>query len=60
MSFDRRAGGHAFDFDAGVCARCGMTREHYQDHAQPPCPGTKIGERRGRERDATLIVPDDE
>jgi hypothetical protein len=32
MTFDRTSGGHAFDFSAGVCQRCRMTREHYEDN----------------------------
>jgi hypothetical protein len=39
MAFDRRAGGHAFDFDREVCVKCGMTREFYQDNGKPPCKG---------------------
>jgi hypothetical protein len=41
MTFDRMSGGHAFDFDAGVCQRCGMTRKHYQDNGEPRCTGRK-------------------
>ncbi len=41
MTFDRMSGGHAFDFSAGVCQRCGMTREHYQDNGKPPCTAKK-------------------
>jgi len=39
MAFDRRAGGHAFDFNRDVCAKCGMTREQYEDNGNPPCKG---------------------
>jgi ribosomal protein L37E len=39
MVFDRRAGGHAFNFSSGVCAKCGMTREHFQDNDKPACKG---------------------
>jgi hypothetical protein len=39
MVFDRNAKGHAFDFSRGVCVKCGMNREHYQDNGQPQCTG---------------------
>jgi ribosomal protein L37E len=39
MAFDRRAGGHAFDFDREVCVKCGMSREYYEDNGKPPCRG---------------------
>ena len=39
MAFDRRAGGHAFDFDREVCVKCGMTREHFEDNGKPQCKG---------------------
>ena len=41
MSFDRHAGGHAFDFDRGVCTKCEMTREFFKDHGEPSCTGRK-------------------
>jgi hypothetical protein len=41
MTFDRSSGGHAFDFSAGVCERCGMTREYFQDNGEPRCSGNK-------------------
>jgi hypothetical protein len=41
MAFDRRSGNHAFDFDAGVCQRRGMSREQYEDNGKPPCTGRK-------------------
>ena len=30
MRFDRRAGGHNFDFDTDVCTRCGIDRRWWQ------------------------------
>jgi hypothetical protein len=36
--------GHNFEPDTGLCTRCGMTLQEYQDHGKPPCPGNK-GER---------------
>jgi hypothetical protein len=39
MAFDRRAGGHSFDFSRDVCAKCGMTRELFEDNGKPPCQG---------------------
>jgi hypothetical protein len=29
--------GHVFDFDTEVCAKCGMTKEHYEYNGKPPC-----------------------
>jgi hypothetical protein len=53
MTFDRRSGNHAFDFDAGVCQFCGMTREYYEDNGKPLCTGKKS---ETRER---LPIPDE-
>jgi hypothetical protein len=39
MAFDRMAGGHRFDFSRGVCQRCGMSREKFEDHGRPRCTG---------------------
>jgi hypothetical protein len=39
MPFDREGGGHAFDLISKKCGRCGMTREAYEDHGKPRCPG---------------------
>ena len=39
MAFDRQAGGHAFDFNRGVCEKCGMTREQFEDNGEPRCKG---------------------
>jgi hypothetical protein len=48
MAFDRTSGGHRFDFSSGVCHRCGMTREHYEDNGKPICRG-KPADRRKRQ-----------
>jgi hypothetical protein len=45
MAFKRDSGGHAFDFSTGVCAKCDMTREYFQDNKQPPCTGRKPDKR---------------
>jgi hypothetical protein len=45
VAFKRNAGGHAFDFSTGVCAKCDMTREDYQDKGQPACTGRKPDKR---------------
>jgi len=45
MKLDRQTGGHAFSFDAGVCAKCGMFREHYEDNGKPRCAGVKPPQR---------------
>jgi hypothetical protein len=37
MRFDRRAGGHNFDFDTDVCTRCGIDRRQYRDGGNPEC-----------------------
>jgi hypothetical protein len=54
MTFKRNAGGHAFDFSTGVCAKCDMTREDYQDKGQPACAGQKPAKREA------FRVPDDD
>jgi hypothetical protein len=41
MPFNRNAGGHSFAFRDDVCAKCGMTRPHFEDNGEPPCPGRK-------------------
>ena len=41
MVFDRSSGGHAFGVSTGVCAKCSMTREHYEDNGEPRCTGGK-------------------
>jgi len=55
MAFNRNAGGHAFDFSTGVCAKCDMTREHYEDNGQPACIGCKPAK-----REAFRVPNDDE
>jgi len=50
MAFDRQADGHEFDFKTGVCAKCGMTREAYEDKGHPPCEPKKKG----------IPIPDDD
>jgi len=54
MPFDRRAGGHAFDFHRGVCVKCGMTREYYQDNGEPVCSGRAEASRR-RQNEPRII-----
>lgn len=54
VAFNRNAGGHAFDFSAGVCAKCDMTREDYQDKGQPACTG-----RKPEKREAFRVSDDD-
>ena len=51
MVFNRTAGGHAFDFDRGVCLKCGITRERYEDSGEPRCskeasPAPGVGAKR--------------
>lgn len=41
MSYHRRSGGHDFDFDTGVCTKCGLTGEHYRDNGKPTCSGRR-------------------
>jgi hypothetical protein len=59
MAFDRRAGGHAFSFDAGVCAKCEMTREYYEDNGKPRCTGRRAQSSRQRDNESSF-VPEDE
>jgi hypothetical protein len=60
MTFDRQSGGHAFDFDRGVCVRCGMTREQYEDSGEPRCKGKQSGHRQVENRGSVALVdPDD-
>jgi hypothetical protein len=56
MTFNRQAGGHAFDVDRGVCAKCGMSREHYEDNAEPRCIGAKAPQLRANELEFILPV----
>lgn len=39
MAFDRKAGGHRFDFSRVVCVKCGMTRKYFRDNGEPRCEG---------------------
>lgn len=57
MPFDRQAGRHAFDLERGVCARCGMSREHFQDNGEPACSGQSEGA--GPAAGLPPFVPDD-
>ena len=41
MTFDPRSGGHSFEFSSDVCAICGMTRKHFEDHGRPQCAAKK-------------------
>lgn len=54
MAFKRDAGGHAFDFSTGVCAKCDMTRENYEDNGEPACTGRKP------EKREAFRIPDDD
>jgi hypothetical protein len=54
VAFDRNAGGHGWDFSTGVCGKCDMTREYYQDHGKP-VPTARKPEKRER-----LRIEDDE
>jgi hypothetical protein len=45
MAFDRMAGGHRFDFSRGVCVRCRMSREKFEDSGRPRCTGQPLPER---------------
>jgi hypothetical protein len=37
----RLENGHAFDFEADKCVKCGMSRERYDDNGKPACKGQK-------------------
>jgi hypothetical protein len=54
MAFDRLAGGHRFDFSRGVCQRCGMSREKFEDNGRPRCTGKPPEEK------IRLTVPPDD
>jgi len=58
MAFDRRAGNHAFSFDAGVCAKCEMTREYYEDNGKPRCTGRAQSSR--QRNNESSFVPESE
>jgi hypothetical protein len=53
MPLNRNAGRHAFGFTDDVCEKCGMTRPHFEDHRQPPCPGRKPDTRH------SIVIQDD-
>lgn len=38
IALDQTAGGHRFDA-SGICLRCEMTREYFQDSGEPRCVG---------------------
>ncbi len=46
VAFNRRAGGHSFDFITEVCAKCGMTRAKYEDSGRPRCAGVVSSDRK--------------
>jgi hypothetical protein len=56
MVFDRRVGDHAFDLNADVCVKCGMTCEHYEDNREPLCAGVRTLTHEGN--DTRKILPD--
>jgi len=33
--------GHAFDFDTGICTRCGMSEIEFEKQGEPQCIGKK-------------------
>lgn len=41
IQFFRRAGGHRFNFSHGVCLRCGISREEFEDGGRPWCTGQR-------------------
>ncbi len=53
MVFELIAGGHRFDFIRGVCMRCEMSREKFEDSGQPQCTGQSLDRRK------RLTVPSD-
>jgi hypothetical protein len=51
MAFNRQADGYEFDPVTGVCHKCKMTREKYEDRGvHPPCEPKKGG----------IPIPDDD
>jgi hypothetical protein len=54
MSLSPTAGGHAFLPGMGACAKCGMTREAYEDKREP-CKGKPPDDRTRREREDDII-----
>jgi hypothetical protein len=37
MPFNATAGGHRFDFISGLCMKCGMSREKFENEHWPRC-----------------------
>jgi hypothetical protein len=33
--------GHAFDFETGICTRCGMSEIEFEKQGEPQCTGKK-------------------
>jgi hypothetical protein len=33
--------GHAFDFETGICTRCGMSEIEFEKQGKPQCTGKK-------------------
>jgi len=33
--------GHAFDFETGICTRCGMSEIEFEKQGEPQCSGKK-------------------
>jgi hypothetical protein len=33
--------GHAFDFETGICTRCGMSEIEFEKQGEPQCTGRK-------------------
>jgi hypothetical protein len=56
---DGNRGGHNFDFDTEVCAKCGMTANAYDDQAEPRPRCTGSSAKRGA-RQSFLGAADDE
>jgi hypothetical protein len=57
MPFDRQAGRHEFDLISKKCNKCGMTREHYEEHGKRPCQGRPAAA--PRQDDKPDFIPDD-
>jgi hypothetical protein len=37
----QQEGGHNFAFSDDACTKCGMSREHFEDHGKPRCKGRR-------------------
>ena len=46
MAIDLQAGGHRFDFIAGVCMRCKMSLKKFEDSGRPQCTGRPLNSRK--------------